>query len=87
MFEYTHGDLFNPLLKAFKQRSGPASIRELETTVSEVLDLSDEEISEIHEGNTTKLQYRLAWARTYLKKFGLLENSSRGPSICRGRSF
>ena len=28
--------------------------------------------------NQTELGYRLAWARTYLKKYGLLENSSRG---------
>ncbi|MDO8495385.1 MAG: Mrr restriction system protein, partial [bacterium] len=26
----------------------------------------------------TKLSYRLAWARNYLKRFGVLENSSRG---------
>ena len=30
------------------------------------------------EGNTTEIEYRLAWARTYLKKYGLIENSSRG---------
>ncbi len=28
--------------------------------------------------NQTEVQYQLAWARTYLKKFGLLEISSRG---------
>jgi restriction system protein len=28
--------------------------------------------------NQTELGYRLAWARTYLKKYGLLENSRRG---------
>ena len=30
------------------------------------------------EGTFTEVDYRLAWSRTYLKKFGLLENSSRG---------
>ena len=24
------------------------------------------------------MEYRLAWARTYLKKYGLIDNSSRG---------
>lgn len=43
-----------------------------------ILGLSDAEASEIHRGNTTKLAYRLAWARNYLKRYGLLENSSRG---------
>ncbi|HWD89621.1 MAG TPA: Mrr restriction system protein [Mucilaginibacter sp.] len=30
------------------------------------------------EGAINEVEYRLAWSRTYLKKFGLLENSSRG---------
>ena len=30
------------------------------------------------QGATNEVEYRLAWTRTYLKKFGLLENSSRG---------
>lgn len=30
------------------------------------------------EGTINEVEYRLAWSRTYLKKFGLLENSSRG---------
>ena len=33
---------------------------------------------EIHQDNTTKLSYRLAWARHYLTRFGLLQNSERG---------
>jgi restriction system protein len=43
-----------------------------------LLNLSDEEASEIHRGNRTKLSYRLAWARNYLKRAGLLDNSARG---------
>lgn len=29
-------------------------------------------------GSQTELEYRLAWARTYLKKYGLIDNSARG---------
>ena len=29
-------------------------------------------------GNETEIEYRLAWARTYLKRYGLIDNSSRG---------
>jgi len=29
-------------------------------------------------GPKNEVAYRLAWSNTYLKKFGLLENSSRG---------
>ncbi|MYI98387.1 MAG: restriction endonuclease, partial [Gemmatimonadetes bacterium] len=30
------------------------------------------------EGPRTEVEYRLAWSRTYLKRFGILDNSSRG---------
>lgn len=69
---------FNPLLQAMHQLGGSASISEQEDTVATLLKLTDKEIGEIHKGNQTKLSYRLAWARTYLRMFGLLENSSRG---------
>lgn len=42
------------------------------------MNLSEEQISDIHRGNRTKFSYRLAWSRTYLKHFGVVENSSRG---------
>ena len=42
------------------------------------LDLTEDEINEIHRESTTKLTYRLAWARNYLKRYGVLENSARG---------
>ena len=71
-------ELFNPLLKALKLLGDSASIQELETTVASILHLSEQDISEIHRGNRTKFSYKLAWARTYLKNYGLLENSERG---------
>ena len=40
--------------------------------------MTAEDVAEIHRGNTTKLSYRLAWGRHYLKRFGLLQNSERG---------
>ena len=42
------------------------------------MNLSERDVSEIHQGNRTKFSYNLAWARTYLKRYGLLENSDRG---------
>jgi restriction system protein len=41
----------------------------------------EEVLAQLHEpekSNQTEVAYRLAWARTYLKKYGLLENSVRG---------
>jgi restriction system protein len=74
----TRDELFNPLLRALKELGGSASIQEQEETVAKILQLSDEDVSQIHRGNRTKFSYNLAWARTYLKRYGLLENSDRG---------
>lgn len=73
-----YDELFNPILQALHQLGSSASISEQEERVASNLGLSDEDISEIHRGTKTKLSYNMAWARTYLKKFGLLDNSSRG---------
>ncbi|MRX67501.1 restriction system protein [Flavobacterium resistens] len=78
LFNYKFDDLFNPTLKALHHLGGSASVVEIENYVIELLKLSEEQISEIHRGTTTKLNYRLRWARNYLKNFGLLENSERG---------
>jgi len=71
-------ELFNPLLATIKNLGGSASISELEEGVLKYLSLTDKEITEPHTETQTKLQYRLAWARTYLKAYGLLDNSARG---------
>ncbi len=73
-----HSALFNPLIKALRELGGSASIQELENAVGKELQLSETDMGEIHKGNQTRLSYNLAWARTYLKKYGILENSARG---------
>ena len=74
----TYDGLFNPLLQALRELGGSASVSEQEGAAAGILKLTNEEEAEIHRGNRTKLSYRLAWARNYLKRFGLLENSTRG---------
>jgi len=74
----TYDNLFNPVIKALHELGGSGSIAEIEQKVADLLGLTEDEINEIHRGNRTKLSYRLAWARNYLKRFGVLENSSRG---------
>ena len=73
-----YDELFQPLLEAVHSLGGSANVEEQEDKVAEFLKLTEAEIAEIHRGNRTKLSYRLAWARNYLKRFGILENSSRG---------
>ncbi len=71
-------EMMNPIIEALKQLGGSASIIELEETIAAILGLSDNDLNEIHSGNRTKFSYRLAWTRTNLKLYGLLENSERG---------
>lgn len=77
-FEYKYDELFNPTLKALVNLGGSGSIDEIEEEVAKMLKLTDDQVNEIHKGNMTKLAYRLAWARYYLKKCGFIDNSSRG---------
>ncbi len=73
-----YSGLFNPTLQALKKLGGSASIAELEEEVIRILNLTDAEVAEPHDERRTKLEYRLAWARTYLKAYGVLDNSERG---------
>lgn len=71
-------ELFNPVLEAIKKLGGSASISELDEEVTKNLHLTDKEIAEAHNERMTELEYRLGWARSYLKAYGLLNNSERG---------
>ena len=68
-----------PTLQVIKKRGGSATIEEVEDGVAEAMKLSDGQLSIPH-GDTgrTEFQYKLAWVRTYLKKYGALNNSERG---------
>ena len=76
-FDYKYDDLFSPTIQAIHNLGGSATNYEIEEQVASLLNLADEEVEDIHRGNTTKLSYRLAWARNYLKRLGLVENSRR----------
>lgn len=74
-------ELFNPLLEALQELGGSGTNDEIYETVLDESDLSDEIAEAPHDpekSNQTELEYRLAWARTYLKKYGVINNSERG---------
>ena len=75
-----YDQLFNPVLEALRKLGGSASNEELDAEVVRTLDLPPAVVELGHLGSTTQteLEYRTAWARTYLKKAGLIENSGRG---------
>jgi restriction system protein len=76
----SHKDLFNPLLRALHELGGSGTIDEITEEVIDLEDIPDGVANVLHSegGSRTELEYRLAWARTYLKKYGLLDNPSRG---------
>lgn len=75
--QYT--DLFNPLLKALHELGGSGSNEEINNKVIELQNYPTEMVDILHgDGPRTEIEYRLAWAKTYLKKYGIIENSGRG---------
>ena len=71
--------LLQPTLDALRQADGVTTIKAIDDQVIHSLALAPEDIAQPH-GDTpqTELEYRLAWARTYLKQYGLIDNPKRG---------
>lgn len=77
----TFDRMMNPLIQALKELGGSGTIDEINQKTIEILDLPEEQREVLHNperGSRTEVEYRLAWTRTYLKKYGVLDNSSRG---------
>ena len=72
--------LIIPTMKALKELGGSGTIEEINEKASLIAKLSDEVLQFPHDDNglQSEVDYRLGWSRTYLKKYGLIENSSRG---------
>ncbi len=71
--------LIEPTFKALKNLGGSGTNDEILSEIIKIMHLSNDVIDEPHNGSTslTELSYRTAWARTYLKKYGAIENSAR----------
>ncbi len=77
----TYDSMMTPLIQALKELGGSGTIEEINDKVAEIAGFSDEQLEVLHnpdKGGMTEVDYRLAWTRTYLKKYGVLENSTRG---------
>lgn len=70
--------LMDALIKSLHRIGRPASIAEQEAEVAKVLSLTPEEIQERHDGERTKLNYRLAWCRTQLKALNIIQAVEKG---------
>jgi len=74
----TFDELFVPILKALKKLGGSGTINEINDVVYQIESFPEELVVIPHDGFRNEIDYRLAWARTYLKKSNLLDNSIRG---------
>lgn len=67
-------------IEALKDLGGSASIQELDERVIEIEGVSEDEqsLTMPRDENRPRVNYYLAWARTFLKRGGALVNSARG---------
>jgi restriction system protein len=73
-------ELMNPFLKSINELGGSGTNEEIYNKVVENEKFTDEQLSILHnpeKDSRTEINYRLDWAKTYLKKFGLIDNSSK----------
>ena len=68
-----------PTLCAIRAIGGSGTIEEINEKVIELERFTEEQQAVAHgESSRTEIEYRLAWARTYLKGIGAVTNSTRG---------
>ena len=68
-----------PTLRALDDLGGSGTIQEIVAKVLELGSYTEEQLQRLHRnGPDTEIEYRLAWARTYLKFGGAIDNSRRG---------
>ncbi len=80
-----YGKLIEPTFQALKRLGGSGKNDEILNQIIIDLSLTDEIVDYPHLGNInqTELAYQLAWARTYLARYGVIMNSKRSVwAIC-----
>lgn len=74
-----YSDLLWPTLKAVRAIGDSGTIQEIVESVIELEGFSEEQQAVPHgDGPGSEIEYRIAWARSYLKAIGALINSKRG---------
>lgn len=76
----SYDEFMRPIVRALIDLGGSGTIEEINSKVFESEKLNNEVLQIPHgkDGARTEVDYRLAWTRTFLKKYGLLNNSVRG---------
>ncbi len=75
----TYDQLIIPTVQGLRELGGSAGIEELGEKIGQLMKLSEEKMAYRREGaGMNEVPYRAAWARTYLKRDGVLERTARG---------
>lgn len=76
--------MFNAIIQAYNELgNNPVSNNDLEKKVAKIMKVSASDLKVLHnkqdnDRDTTRFSYNLSWARTYLKKYGILKRIARG---------
>lgn len=73
-------EFYTPTIQALHNLGGSGTVQEIHVEVATILNLTEEQVQKpLKPGSDRRLvDFRLGWARTQLKTYGLLENSSWG---------
>lgn len=74
-------EFMQPTIDVLREGGGSTTIEQLLAVVPTKMGLSPDRISRLHDpesGRQTEVGYRMAWARTYLKRASLIVNTDRG---------
>jgi restriction system protein len=86
-------ELMKPTVQAIQELGGSGSVEEILEKVVSILAIPDELAGQPYVSKRgrrdprTQLEYDLAWARTYLRQLGILENSERGVWALTGKAL
>lgn len=72
---YKH--FFKPVLMALHELGGSGSNDEIYDKIVKSEKLPEEVVDTMHSYMVSELEYKLGWTRTYLKNYGLIENSKQ----------
>jgi len=67
-----------PILDILKNQGGSGTAGEVTDAVIEMLDISEEELSENLKNGSSKIRNQIAWARMYLVSADYIDSSTRG---------
>lgn len=79
--KFQYDDMMNPVIQALKALGGSGTNEEINDKVANILNIPSGPLEVLHnpeKGGMTEYEYRLMWTRSYLKIYGIIDNSIQG---------